>query len=95
VNHIDTSFSEVLKKYGCDEMYTRPYDHSYGTRTFVLRFGSRYMRLVLNQWDLMELTFHVPYLTVEFTKHLKSEIEDFLLTGKNEITEEELRTDSK
>lgn len=84
--------SQSLKYLGCDEVITEVHLNCYGGFYLILRFNNRYMRLKLTQ---MQLLNSGQYCTsFELFQHLQTEINEFLLTGKNEITDEILNTDS-
>jgi hypothetical protein len=86
---MDQTFTKMLEILGCDEVVLCPCN--YLTPSYVLRFNDRYMRLKLNCYYLY-LSSRDPN-EVLFT-YLQTEINEFLLTGKNEITEEVLNNRS-
>lgn len=84
--------SQSLRYLGCDEIITAVCPNHYCGFFLILRFNNRYMRLKLTQIQLLNSG---PYCTTtDLFQYLQTEINEFLLTGKNEITDEVLKTDS-
>ena len=92
MSHIINSISQSLKYLGCDEIITEVRSDHYCGFFLILRFNNRYMRLKLTQIQLLNLG---PYcITTDLFLYLQTEVNEFLLTGKNEITDEILKPDS-
>jgi hypothetical protein len=83
--------TKLLTHLGCNEMgsCSRPFEYD---KVFVLRFNQRYMKLTLTFLDLTRLDS--PSGFPHLLKKIETEVFEFLLTGKNEITDEILKTDS-
>jgi uncharacterized protein with gpF-like domain len=82
VNHIEDNFIKLLKHLGCDECTLTYIDTNNHKKTYILRFNKRYMKLTLHYYQ-----FFMTSLAEVYTM-LQTEINEFLLTGKNEITNE-------
>ena len=92
MSNVINCISQSLKYLGCDEIITEVKPNCYCGFFLILRFNNRYMRLKLTQIQLLNSG---PYCTtIDLFQYLQTEINEFLLTGKNEITDEILKPDS-
>lgn len=83
VNHLpDTSMSTFFKRMGADEIILSNYTpNAVSVREMVVRFGNRYMKVCLDYWTMHALVFGPS----SYLKELETEVQEFLLTGKNEF----------
>jgi hypothetical protein len=88
----ETILTKLLTNLGCNEMCCCSSGLLEYKKVFVLRFNQRYMKLTLTGLDLTRLDS--PSGFPHLLKKIETEVFEFLLTGKNEITNEILKPDS-
>jgi len=88
----ENTLTQLLINFGCDEMcccHSGLFEYN---KIFILRFNQRYMKLTLTGLDITRLDS--PNGFPHLYKKIETEVFEFLITGKNEVTNEVLKTDS-
>jgi hypothetical protein len=88
----ENTLTKLLTNLGCDEISSNDLDPLCYKYILLLRFNQKYMRLTLTMRDVITLKSY--HNQSDVYKKIETEVFEFLLTGKNDVTHEILKTDS-